>query len=249
MSRKFTPLPPRVSVFPSKTDVPLIPRMPVFEKKTPPKRQFTPLPPRRVTGESKGVSSETERVLPLPGPALPTPPPLPPLSEATPPESIVSQVSGEEAAEADTAEGRASGEFYFHSFLDRPYEDTRADVKSITFPTVGSPQKGLHIGEVLSGEDLATARSLQESMPHEMHTLKFDTPVTEKAAIRAVEKWLSQPMTEEHYELLADAADLDPRDFAGALAQGYTRFGDLLGGYNTIANILREDGHIEIVSD
>ena len=64
--------------------------------------------------------------------------------------------------------------FAYINCLDREYEDTKAKVKRVIF-------------------DYSRNGSFQ-------HTIRFQHRVTEKAAILAAEAWLSEPLTQEHYE-------------------------------------------------
>ena len=64
--------------------------------------------------------------------------------------------------------------FSYINCLDREYEDNKAKIERIIF-------------------DYSRYGSFQ-------HTIYFTEPVTEKAAITAAEAWLSEPLTQEHYE-------------------------------------------------
>jgi hypothetical protein len=76
------------------------------------------------------------------------------------------------------------------------------------------------------------------------HTMVFETKVTEVEAVRAVERWLSQPMTVEHLERLIEDNDLFDSD---ATLQDYPIRGDALGDCIYLESVICDEGHITLL--
>jgi len=95
-------------------------------------------------------------------------------------EAKVSRAAAEKEWMAQWA-GAASvtcGRFVYTNSMNRQWGTSKKVVKSIRFP-------------------------ISRSERH-WHTIDFEDPVTECAAIEAAEQYMSEPMTKEHWELVRD---------------------------------------------
>lgn len=111
--------------------------------------------------------------------------------------------------------------FEYHSQLDREYQNTERVCQSVTFKI---SQYGGH-----------------------QHRIDFSALVTECQAIKAAVTFLSEPLDETYYDLIAD--DM----FSGRLSfelkrKTYECRGDCLEDCRYIDNLTLIDGHLKILS-
>lgn len=78
----------------------------------------------------------------------------------------------------DAPDEPEEGKFVYINCLNRPYDNKKHQIKSITF-------------------DIDRYSEFQ-------HTIEYQFPVTEENAIRDAEKFLSQPLTPEYYKKIQD---------------------------------------------
>lgn len=101
----------------------------------------------------------------------------------------------------------------------REYEDTRAVFRRITFNIS-------RYGEF-------------------SHTITFDEPLTEKGAIQEAEKWLSQPMTEAHYDTIKEDLFGCDEDWEEA-KEFYVLRGDALGDCRFLETARAESDYLTL---
>ncbi len=132
-----------------------------------------------------------------------------------------------------TSSDSAGGDVFtkFYNELDRPYEDSKKEVKQVEFMTGG------HV----------VAATL----------LKFPAPVTEAAAIAAVERYLREPITRDYYNMVRGFPKINGKyvivttavkddgtfecEWEDDGAQDKVR-GDLLGEHKHLQSVKIEDG-------
>ena len=126
------------------------------------------------THDSPQFSSE-RRALPV-SEILPA---RPPPEQMTDPESVLPEPQLTTTGGMRGWKGAGIATFAYINCLDREYADTKAKIERVVFDY-----------------------SRFGSHKHTIHFTKDGVaqPVTEKAAITAAEAWLSEPLTEEHYE-------------------------------------------------